>query len=262
MKRSIMPAGCGRRSKGHTAKSAKPGFTLIELLVVIAIIAILAAMLLPALASAKQKALRTQCVSNLKQQTVACVLYANDYSDVLPAAVTSAGFPLGSVATYYNYGGKQGTEYTGNLRLVNPYVGRSGTVATNSEGAERVFKCPGDDGARRANWAYDRKPTVYDTFGSSYLYNSSANNNDDAKGLYLKKHGAIRSPTRIILVNDFSFNLHLINSAIFQYMNWHDKKRLGMGNVAFVDSHVQYLYATQDKPDFQHGNGWSFVWNE
>ena len=257
-----MPAGHGGLRSRHATNGNKLGFTLIELLVVIAIIAILAAMLLPALATAKQKALKTQCVSNLKQQTVACVLYANDYSDVLPSAVTSAGFPLGSVATYYNYGGKQGTEYTGNLRLVNPYVGRSGTVATNSEGAERVFKCPGDDGARRASWAYDRKPTVYDTFGSSYLYNSSANDNDDAKGLYLKKLGAIRFPTRVILVNDFSFNLYLINSSIFQYMYWHDKKRLGMGNLAFIDSHVQYLQTTKDKPDFQHGNGWSFVWNE
>src|SRR5262252_2518608 len=99
-------------SSFQNAKQRAPyaGFTLIELLVVIAIIAILAAMLLPALAQAKQRAQKTQCVSNLKQQGLAIILYAGDFSDRFPSGEPPPGFSA-SVFAYWNYGGKQGTEY-------------------------------------------------------------------------------------------------------------------------------------------------------
>src|SRR5437868_6078619 len=82
----------------HSILSAgrkQAAFTLIELLVVIAIIAILAAMLLPALSGAKERAKRTGCVSNIRQFMLAAHMYANDNNQRVPSGASDSLTPNG-----------------------------------------------------------------------------------------------------------------------------------------------------------------------
>jgi prepilin-type N-terminal cleavage/methylation domain-containing protein/prepilin-type processing-associated H-X9-DG protein len=134
------------------AKARLHAFTLIELLVVIAIIAILAGMLLPALARAKEKGRATLCISNQKQIALGYFLYSQDYSDYLPlAADPKAASPCQWFWEISRYIAKETVSYT-NL------VARGKVVACPSAKLKNVFPA-----SLPANEAYGG-------YGQNYYY--------------------------------------------------------------------------------------------
>jgi prepilin-type N-terminal cleavage/methylation domain-containing protein len=120
--------------KGHVNRAAtRSGFTLIELLVVIAIIAILAALLLPVLASAKARAYRIQCASDMRQLGMGFNMFAGDHGDMLPPA----GWAGGNFQLSWD-------------SWINKYIGGNASAADLSVGvlfagsAPKILVCPGD----------------------------------------------------------------------------------------------------------------------
>ena len=155
--------------KKSLASRARAGFTLIELLVVIAIIAILAAILFPVFARARENARRASCSSNLKQIGLGILQYTQDYDERYVRATTGAGG--GASQTWAN--------------STQPYIKST-----------QVFQCPSDPSREVNTWWMGSLPADQQ-FHISYLYNSSVARSSDA---------AMQNPSGTVMAVDGATN--------------------------------------------------------
>ena len=166
-----------KRCFGPTLQSARRLFTLIELLVVIAIIAILAAMLMPALERARNQAVAANCAARQHQIGLSLQMYANDFGDFLPPFGPP---PYERSVTYYSGTDNNGDPYTWDLRgFFQSYYNH------------QTFICPGFVGVPKYErwgnrWA-NRKPYDYDwyTMGQSHLTGMTGYNYFAAETIWL-----------------------------------------------------------------------------
>jgi prepilin-type N-terminal cleavage/methylation domain-containing protein/prepilin-type processing-associated H-X9-DG protein len=215
------------------------GFTLIELLVVIAIIAILAAILFPVFARAREKARQSSCQSNLKQIGIAWTMYAQDYDERYPrgSGYIACGTPADPPGTNTIYG-LQGEWYL----TCAPYIKN-----------EQIFNCPSSPYTN-----FNSGNTTGGTFGVGYTRNSNIN------------------ATAIATIPEPAYTLCLVDGRnnYFRWIcpgdtttnyGWSNTRHNDGFNALFLDGHVKWLKTdatiTTTTPKAPMDARWDFVYH-
>jgi prepilin-type N-terminal cleavage/methylation domain-containing protein/prepilin-type processing-associated H-X9-DG protein len=225
----------------------KRGFTLIELLVVIAIIAILAAILFPVFAKAREKARQSNCLSNVKQIMTAHLSYCQDYDEAFcPTMPNPAAGPFlypaapSPAASYKSSDGSTTGNFATWMDIVYPYV-KNG----------QVFKCPSNKAWTAGDCYYGYSAALGGYLRSYYLYSSY--------GGVPVSLSEVQRPSECIAVCDFaiSYALYMTNpkdfanyavNPTYTFVQPHNE---GL-NIGFVDGHAKWFKATSG--DLMNGN--------
>jgi len=218
---------------------SRKGFTLIELLVVIAIIAILAAILFPVFAKAREKARQATCTNNLKQIGIAVMQYAQDYDEWLPHAGNAYGFATG-ISNW--------------KQLVAPYLSVSPVTTHTVEIG--VFRCPSQPNKSCGNSSYGDGGR-YGGYGWNFQYLGWRNELEGSTQPWINLTN-ITSPSSTILAGETSDYYIYDGSgtdrsyrcfAIYTGPSWGEgtdfacKRHNNGGNYIWCDGHVSWVSA-------------------
>ena len=251
------PVCCDREKPAHG--QGKACFTLIELLVVIAIIAILAAMLLPALSAARERARTSACLNNLKQMGLAEQMYLNTNKDYYTPFVTSGYYPSWTI---------DGKTQTAGAAAKWPYYLMTSGIFTESFDLDKAFHCPSRPDAEVSSFQFDCYSTL--SYGMNYTF-----------GVVYFTTGQVPDPSGLIIIADSLRVSWIKNSGSYQIVcladtggGWGKPSTLapydynvftghGSGtNVSYADGHAEFIAVTGGNTEAGRKSFWEKTYGD